>query len=84
MRTKTTGAGWYGKAKTSGEIPPGATVCRSCKGNKYVHLKLQNRGTLEWVEHTLPCEDCDGKGYITEKDRQDYRHRVGLAPHPES
>lgn len=56
--------------------------CPECHGKKFVYKKLKNLGTLDWNEHLLPCDTCSGKGYITQKDIDAYRHRVGIIPHP--
>jgi hypothetical protein len=57
-------------------------VCQKCAGAKRVYEKLRNGGTLNYVEHILTCDMCDGKWYIDEKDREWQRHREGLVPHP--
>jgi DnaJ-class molecular chaperone len=72
-------AGWI-KESQSDEIYP--KKCPECKGNKYVHKKLQNPKSKDTVEHVLTCDTCSGKGYISKEDVEAYRHRAGITPCP--
>ena len=57
--------------------------CPECLGHKFVVKKLKNLGTLDWVEHTLPCDTCNGKGYIDKEDIESRQHNEGVGPCPQ-
>jgi len=61
-------------------VPP--RTCPECHGNKFIYKKLKNLGTLEMTEHMLPCNTCNGKGFVDQKDRDSYNHSMGIAPCP--
>lgn len=71
--------GWIKQSQFSEEYPK---KCPECRGNKFIIQKLRNPRTSTMVEHTLPCDTCDGKGYITIEDIKAQNHRDGIAPCP--
>jgi len=56
--------------------------CQECHGDKFVHVKLKDLGTSEYVDHLIACPTCSGKGYTTKEDSDSYMHSMGLAPCP--
>ena len=47
--------------------------CKTCKSLKYVHIKMKNRNCSvkgEFIYGTIICPICNGKGYVTDEDRQ--------------
>lgn len=75
---------WEEIGKTAGWTKTAQEVCPQCKGKKLVIEKIKNLGTGDYRDSTEPCPMCNGKGYLTEKDHEEYRHRVGIGPHPNS
>ena len=67
-------------SSTVGAVLP--AMCSRCKGAKFTYANLRDLGGRQphgfGVEHYLPCDMCDGKGYITEADRQAYRESWGI------
>lgn len=60
----------------------GKQVCSCCRGFKYRRVELKNLGTLDYEEHIISCDMCNGKGYITQEDRYSYYHSLVESPCP--
>ena len=54
-------------------------VCSRCKGQKSVVERIQNLGTREYEHHIVCCDNCEGKGFITNEDLNRYRRSVGIS-----
>lgn len=51
------------------------TECNQCDGRGYVHEKLRDKSGKsggQFVEHVVNCPKCNGKGFITKADIEDY------------
>ncbi len=62
-------------------IPDNATVCKDCKGNGHLTVRLKDlSGKRNFVDnwHVVPCGMCGSKGYITQEDREAYRKSWAL------
>lgn len=44
------------------------TLCKECKGRKFIIERIQALGTGEWRDSTTVCPLCKGKGYMTKED----------------
>jgi len=44
------------------------TLCKRCKGNRFIEEKIKTLGTGEYRWSTEVCPLCKGKGYMTKED----------------
>ena len=57
-------------------------TCQKCHGNKFYYEKLRDLsgrspGSPSMVEHYLPCDMCEAKGYTDETDHDRYLRSMG-------
>lgn len=55
-----------------GSIMEDNRECTRCKGTKIVSERVRDLGTLNYANCFISCPTCDGKGYITEEDIENY------------
>lgn len=58
-------------------------ICKACKGDRVLKTRIRDLSGKMFndscTHYTLwPCHVCDGKGYITQEDRDRYLHSMGI------